>query len=102
MKEIKRACPNIYIKYKILKCLSDYGFGFWLLSWVISFTLASFFAKDEADFALLILLQVCISSISAYYAIIHDVSGITYLDFLKQETMKAYKKKEKREMKWLM
>lgn len=102
MKEIKRAYPNIYIKYKICKCLSDYGFGFWLLSWVISFILAGIIAKDEADFALLILLSICISSILAYFAIVHNISGITYLDFLKQETIKAYKKREKKEMKWLI
>lgn len=102
MKEVKRAYPNIYIKYKIYKYLSDYGFGFWLLSLVIGFTLASIIAKDEADFAWFILLSICISSVPAYYAIVHNMSGITYLDFLKQETMKAYKKREKKAMKWLM
>lgn len=102
MKEIKRPYSNIYIKYKIYKYLSDYGFGFWLLSWVISFILAGIIAKDEADFAWFILLSICISSIPAYYAIVHNVSGITYLDFLKQETIKTYKKREKKEMKWLI
>lgn len=102
MKEVKRAYPNIYIKYKICKCLSNYGFGFWLLSFVIGFTLAGIFAKDEADFAWFVLLSICISSIPAYYAIAHNISGISYLDFLRQETMKAYKKREKKEMKWLM
>lgn len=102
MKEIKRPYLNIYIKYKILKCLSDYGFGFWLLSWVISFTLASFFCKNEAEFAGFVLLTICISSIPAYFATAYNMSGVTYLAFLKQETMKAYKKREKKEMKWLM
>lgn len=102
MKEVKRAYPNIYIKYKIYKFLSKYSFGIWLLSLPVSFVLAAIIAKNGTDFGWLILFSIIANSIFVYFGIAYDMSGITYLNFLKQETMKAYKKREKKEMKWLI
>lgn len=101
MKEIKRAYPNIYIKYKVLQWIANHGFAVWMFTFPFLMWITGWIASIGSMKCLLMLIPMSIFAILGFLGMILNMDK-TYPEFLKQETKKAYKKREKREMKWLI
>lgn len=100
MKEIKRQYQNIYIKYKVLQWIRNHGFAVWMLTFPFFMWTTGYLASIDSPIWILMLIPMSITAIVGFCGMVIDINK-TYIEFLKQETKKAYKKREKREMKWL-